>query len=282
MNEQQSLRRLQTGTHHDPFEILGWQERQTSGDKADGRLLRVFLPEAEQVRIAEQALERVQGTDCFELSLPAAGKAGSKNKAAAVEAHPVLEILDKKSGRWSTRVSPYTFGPQLGELDLHLFGEGRHHHAWRFLGAHLRTIEGVKGCLFSVWAPGVQRVSVVGDFNEWDGRRHPMRSRGGSGIWELFIPGIAAGYGYKYEILTRSGSIVKKTDPMRGRCFCARKRFPVFRRKTCGPGAMVPGCRPVSSLTGCISRSVFMSCMSVPGGCMKTAVFITGVNWPMS
>ncbi len=103
-----------------------------------------------------------------------------------------LEWVDK-SGQSRSHVDPYTFPPQLKDFDIHLFCEGKHWHAYRFLGAHPHTVDGVDGCLFATWAPNAERVSVVGDFNSWDGRSHPMRVRGGSGVWELFIPGIAPG-----------------------------------------------------------------------------------------
>jgi 1,4-alpha-glucan branching enzyme len=109
---------------------------------------------------------------------------------------------------------PYSFPPQISDFDLHLFGEGRHRHAHRFLGAHHHEVDGIAGVLFAVWAPNAERVSVVGDFNHWDGRRHPMRVRGGSGVWELFIPDLAAGGLYKFEIRNRhTGVVFLKSDP---------------------------------------------------------------------
>jgi len=109
---------------------------------------------------------------------------------------------------------PYTYGPQVSDFDLHLFAEGRHHRAYQVLGAHEHEVEGAAGILFATWAPNAERVSVVGDFNHWDGRRHPMRVRGDSGIWELFIPDLEPGHLYKYEIRNRqSGQILLKADP---------------------------------------------------------------------
>jgi 1,4-alpha-glucan branching enzyme len=108
---------------------------------------------------------------------------------------------------------PYSYSPQLSDFDLHLFGEGRHHHAYQFLGAHEHEVDGAAGFLFAVWAPNAERVSVVGDFNDWDGRCHPMRVRDG-GIWELFLPDLEPGHLYKYEIRNRhSGDILLKSDP---------------------------------------------------------------------
>ena len=108
---------------------------------------------------------------------------------------------------------PYSFLPTLSEDDIYLFNEGSDHWAHRKLGAHLREIEGVPGVAFAVWAPNAERISVVGDFNHWDGRYHPMRGMGASGVWELFIPGVEAGAKYKFEIATRQGYPYLKTDP---------------------------------------------------------------------
>jgi 1,4-alpha-glucan branching enzyme len=108
---------------------------------------------------------------------------------------------------------PYAFSPTLGELDLHLIGEGRHERLYEYLGAHVREHEGVLGTAFAVWAPAGRAVSVVGDFNSCDGRLHPMRSLGSSGIWELFIPELVEGTRYKYEILTHADEIRLKADP---------------------------------------------------------------------
>ena len=109
---------------------------------------------------------------------------------------------------------PYRFPPILGEIDVHLIAEGRHLRLDEKLGGHPTTIDGVTGVRFAVWTPNAERVSVVGDFNEWDGRRHPMRFRGECGVWEIFLPGIEAGALYKYEILAKNGeSIALKTDP---------------------------------------------------------------------
>lgn len=194
------LRLIQDGKHHDPFAWLGWHPQ------ADGSwVLRTFMPSAEQVELLGYgAMQRLQGSDAFQIAVP---------QRQALDDHPVLRWRAKADGHWQQSICPYTFAPQLSELDLHLFAEGKHHHVWRILGAHPTHIDGVAGCLFAVWAPAVQRVSVVGNFNEWDGRCYPMRSRGSSGVWELFIPGLPAGEAYKFEILTPQGHLLTKADP---------------------------------------------------------------------
>jgi len=192
-------KRISEARHHDPFAVLG---RHVEGDEV---LVRAFIPNAEEVRIAEgeRAMTRVPGSDHFEW----------RGKAQTVPRHYSLRWRDRHQ-REHVAHDPYTFPPQLGDLDLHLFGEGRHRHACRFLGAHEHEVEGVAGVLFAVWAPNAERVSVVGDFNGWDGRRHPMRVRGGSGVWEVFIPGLQPGLIYKYEIRNRhTGQILLKADP---------------------------------------------------------------------
>jgi 1,4-alpha-glucan branching enzyme len=109
---------------------------------------------------------------------------------------------------------PYRFGPVLGELDQYLLGEGTHRRLWQALGAHLTTKDGVAGVHFAVWAPNAQRVSVVGDFNIWDGRRHPMRRVGQTGVWEIFIPALTEGVIYKYELRDAHGHVAQKADPV--------------------------------------------------------------------
>ena len=199
-----ALQRIQQGTHHDPFNVLGWHQ-QSSGDW----LFRAFMPAAERVELTNGGtLTRVEGSDLFELRSP--------EKTAH---HPLLRWQDKAGGAWHQTISPYTFTPQIGELDLYLLAAGRHHHAWHVLGSRLCKVDGIAGCQFAVWAPGGQRVSVVGDFNQWDGRSYPMRSRGESGIWELFVPGLGAGLAYKYEIVGPGGQLAIKADPYAQQAF---------------------------------------------------------------
>ena len=134
-------------------------------------------------------------------------------KAESVSFRYRFRVANHEGHSWEFE-DPYRFPPILGDLDLHLMGEGTHYRNYKKLGAHLRENEGVRGVEFAVWAPNARRVSVVGDFNRWDGRRHAMRSRGSSGIWELFIPGLVQGETYKYEIKSRFNDyLVQKSDP---------------------------------------------------------------------
>ena len=123
-----------------------------------------------------------------------------------------LEIAYPDGNTFTLR-DPYSFEPTLGELDLHLAGEGRHEEIYERLGAHVTEIDGTAGVAFAVWAPAAASVSVVGEFNSWDGRLHPMRSLGSSGIWELFVPGVEPGARYKFEIRTHDGELRMKADP---------------------------------------------------------------------
>jgi len=195
----QSLARLLEGCHHDPFSLLG---RHPFGE---GWIIRALLPHARSVRIGPQGpameLTDERGLWCWE------------GGEIALPQHYTLHCTDQNGTPFEI-IDPYTFEPQLGELDIYLFGEGRHWHAYRMLGAHPHEVEGISGVLFAVWAPNAERVSVVGDFNQWDGRRNMMRVRGNSGVWELFIPGLMPGDLYKFEIRNRnSGAILVKSDP---------------------------------------------------------------------
>ncbi|HKB59137.1 MAG TPA: 1,4-alpha-glucan branching protein GlgB [Gallionellaceae bacterium] len=193
------LWRISEARHHDPFAVLGRHE------EGETTVVRAFIPRAVEVQIAEGGLPmtRLPQGDLFEW----------RGDGRDLPQHYSLIWHDAERREHIAR-DPYTFRPQVGDLDLHLFAEGRHRHAGAFLGAHAHEVDGVPGILFGVWAPNAERVSVVGDFNGWDGRRHPMRVCGGSGIWELFIPDLGPGRIYKYEIRNRhSGQILLKADP---------------------------------------------------------------------
>jgi len=131
-----------------------------------------------------------------------------------------LELHDR-SGNKKVFYDPYSFPPVLSDYDLHLISEGKNQKVYDRLGAHKTVLNGVHGFLFAVWAPNAVRVSIVGDFNCWDGRKHVMRVRGSFGVWELFIPGMKEGELYKYEIKSKDGKIIVKADPY---AFCSEVR----------------------------------------------------------
>ena len=189
------LQRLVEGRHNDPFAVLG---RHKEGDTM---VVRVLLPHAEEVTLAEggHRLQRIEGTDIFEW------------RGAQVPERYRLIWRDDQH-REHIAHDPYCYPPQLPDFDLHLFGEGKHWHAHRLLGAQVHEADGVAGVLFAVWAPSADRVSVVGDFNRWDGRSHPMRLHG-NGVWELFIPDLPSGVIYKFEIRAKNSDVFLKSDP---------------------------------------------------------------------
>ena len=195
---QADLARLAEARHHDPFSVLGPHPNGKS------IVVRAFLPHAQKAGIVEidAPMQRVDGTDLFEW----------QGDATTLPARYRLRWTDEL-GQQHERYDPYAFSTVIDDFDLHLFGEGRHWHIYRILGAHACVIDDVPGVRFAVWAPNAERVSVVGDFNRWDGRVNPMRSRGGGGVWELFVPGLEEGLLYKYEIRSRDGGIHSKTDP---------------------------------------------------------------------
>lgn len=187
--------------HRDPFSMLG-----PHSDGKDGQVIRAYLPNALSVRVLSRDGER----DLGELTM--------SDKPGFFAGHfpvrePYLLKINWATGEQITE-DPYSFGQLLGEMDLYLFAEGNHRDLSSALGAQVKTVDGVEGVRFSVWAPNARRVSVVGDFNSWDGRRHPMRVRYPSGVWEIFIPRIGPGEGYKYEILGQHGVLPLKADPM--------------------------------------------------------------------
>ncbi|MCX5210730.1 1,4-alpha-glucan branching enzyme [Kitasatospora sp. NBC_00240] len=196
--------RLVGGAHHDPHALLG--AHPTNG----GTAIRVLRPFAERVVVETgqgPAELTHQQNGLFTGLLP-----GSGLQRATLAEHRLL--VTYPGGSPLPQYDGYRAGPTLGELDLHLISEGRHEQLWRALGSHLRTVDGVDGTAFAVWAPNAAGVRLIGDFNHWDGTGHPMRSLGSSGIWELFVPGLAEGTQYKYEIRTRDGRTLDKADPL--------------------------------------------------------------------
>ena len=196
--------KIANATHHDPFNVLG---HHVTGQKMR---ITVYKPFAESVSLAglDTPFKRVPNSDFFEYV-----DSGYVEAPRDETVHYQLAWVDK-DGSAHEGYDPYDFPAQLPEFDLHLFGEGKHWHIYQKLGAHLHTVDGIDGVLFAVWAPNAARVSIVGDFNRWDGRCNPMRCRGGSGIWEIFMPGLDAGCLYKFEILNRqSQRVLVKSDP---------------------------------------------------------------------
>jgi 1,4-alpha-glucan branching enzyme len=193
---------LVEGRLADPHHLLGAHPHD------DGVLVRAWRPEARAVVARPENAAPVE----LELRHPAGLFEGLVPDADA----PLRYELDVSypDGNTFTLRDPYAFAPTLGDLDLHLAGEGRHEQIYERLGAHLRQVEGVTGTGFAVWAPNARAVSIVGDFNGWDGRLNPMRSLGASGIWELFVPGVGEGERYKYELKGPDGRLLPlKADP---------------------------------------------------------------------
>ena len=200
------LESLIQATNPNPHQLLGMHAL----GGGTGVVVRAFLPNAAEVKLVplqekdkpEISLERQHKSGLFE------GVSHQSNRVYAYE----LVITDHQ-GRVHRNRDPYSFLPTLSETDLYLFGQGNERRIYDKLGAQLRVIDGMAGTSFAVWAPNAQRVSVVGDFNGWDGRYHPLRMLGSSGVWELFLPGVGEGTLYKYEIKDVHGAIVLKTDP---------------------------------------------------------------------
>ena len=194
-----TLRAIVEGRHGDPFAVLG--------PHGDGKAATVtaFVPGAERLWVLTG-----DGAE-----LPCEGLADGLfvGKLASVTT-PYRLRAQGHGAEWSFE-DPFRFGPVLGEMDEYLLGEGTHRRLWQVLGAHVITHQGVEGVHFAVWAPNAQRVSVVGDFNFWDGRRHPMRRRGATGVWEIFIPALGEGTAYKYELRHQDGTVGPlKADPV--------------------------------------------------------------------
>jgi 1,4-alpha-glucan branching enzyme len=189
------------GDHPNPFAYLGLHK------EGGSYVLRSFQPGASRVAALDRksgrelaVLEKIHPDGLFSARLdkPAVWKL-----AITWETGLASEIEDA-----------YRFGPVLGEIDLHLMGEGNHRRAFEVMGAHPRNVDGVEGVSFAVWAPNARRVSVLGDFNLWDGRRHPMRHHPGVGLWDIFIPHIGQGEAYKFEIKAKNGTVLaEKSDP---------------------------------------------------------------------
>jgi 1,4-alpha-glucan branching enzyme len=195
--------RFVRGLHSDPFSVLGPHK---VGDDVE---IRVFRPDARAIEVVLDrepdkpiAVERSDEEGFFCATVPSAER--------DVPYH--LRIVKLGGSEELTR-DAYQYGPIMGDVDLHLFSEGKHWKIYEKLGAHLRTIGDATGVYFAVWAPNAHRVSVVGDFNDWDGRVNPMRKLVSAGVWELFLPGIKQGTHYKFEIRTQTDAVMLKSDP---------------------------------------------------------------------
>jgi 1,4-alpha-glucan branching enzyme len=188
------------GRHGDPYAVLGPHQ------VGKGWVVTAFVPGAEKLSL-------ILAGEAPVAAVPVVGFDGLFQASMAKNA-PYRLRAQGHGTEWEFD-DAYRFGPVMGELDEYLLGEGSHKRVWQVLGAHLITHEGTDGVHFAVWAPNAQRVSVVGDFNVWDGRRHPMRRRGATGVWETFIPGLKDGVGYKYEIRASDGALMPlKADPV--------------------------------------------------------------------
>ena len=198
------LVKLLASDHDEPHGVLG--AHPASRDGVDGCVVRAFHPDA-------HACTLLAGDG--PVAMAAAGGGVFETFAAGLAPGFAYRFrFAFHDGATFERDDPYRFPPTLGNVDLHLFHEGTHRRLWEVLGAHARTVEGVRGVSFSVWAPNARRVSVIGDFSRWDGRLFPMRRLTGSGVFELFVPGLTEGAVYKFEIKTREGMLRVKTDPM--------------------------------------------------------------------
>ncbi len=194
------LRTFLAAAHGDPFRVLG--PHRVGGDL----VIRVFRPDAKSLAIASGGsafpAEKLHADGFFQAVVPGADRTCDYKLS-----------ITRWDGSEELARDPYCYGTLMGDVDLHLFSEGQHWELYEKFGAHLREIDGGRGVYFAVWAPNAQRVSVVGDFNGWDGRVHPMRKLLGTGVWELFVPGVGDSAHYKFELRTHSGALLLKSDP---------------------------------------------------------------------
>lgn len=198
------VERIVWNQHHDPFEVLGPHQAEQDGKIV--WVVRVYQPKADAVWIVfpeqreELQMQSTHHPHFFEATLTTANL-------------PNYQLRIKEGEHERVSYDPYAFqSPWLTDLDIHLFGEGNHHRIYEKLGAHPAELNDVKGVYFAVWAPSARNVSVLGDFNQWDGRQHQMSKRT-NGVWELFIPGAGVGAHYKYEVKNWEGHIYEKSDP---------------------------------------------------------------------
>jgi len=197
-----TLNALAGGRHGSPFSLYGLHREESR------RIVRTFQPQAESAALLLDGvddpvqMQRVHPDGIFEVEMPPRKR------------HYRLRLTHKNGASWDIE-DPYRFPSMLGDLDLYLIGQGSHRDIFRKLGAHPATLQGVNGTFFAIWAPNASRVSVIGEFNNWDGRCHVMRLHPGNGLWEIFIPGVGQGAFYKFELLDRQGELLPlKSDPL--------------------------------------------------------------------
>ena len=205
----EEIDRIVHSDHHDPHQVLGFHVLPATAENGPTAVIRCFQPAASSVVLLSgpneeerRDLYKTREEGLFEIVLPGCEHFFSYRFEA--------RYPDGTSHRFH---DPYRFWPQLGDYDRYLFNNGTHYRLYDKLGAHPATIDGVGGTIFRVWAPNARRVSIIGNFNYWDGRIHQMRVLGASGIWELFLPDIGPGEPYKFEIRSQQGAILEKTDP---------------------------------------------------------------------
>jgi len=226
--DQRAAEAIVHAAHHDPFGYLGMHE------DGDAVVVRAFLPQAHAVELIDAGagatiapLSRIHRDGLFAVRVEQRKRFAYRLRVEAGGKNEEIE-------------DPYRFPPVLGSLDLHLIAEGNHFELYRKLGAHETTLDGVAGVVFAVWAPNARRVSVVGPFNDWDGRRHPLRCHYGAGIWEIFLPGLAAGTLYKYEIKGANGDVLPlKADPLALRAEHPPSTASIVGRLSAGPNNTV-------------------------------------------
>jgi len=200
----EQIERIVWNQHHDPFEVLGPHQIEQEGKSV--WVIRAYLPRVDEAWVVhpetreEFPMHKVHDPHFFECVLE-------------IETLSNYQFRVKEGEHEQVMYDPYAFrSPLMTDFDVHLFAEGNHHRIYEKLGAHVIEQEGVKGVYYAVWAPNARNVSLLGDFNNWDGRQHQMRLRDG-GIWELFIPGLGVGTHYKYEVKNQAGHIYEKSDP---------------------------------------------------------------------
>ncbi|MEK6200920.1 MAG: 1,4-alpha-glucan branching protein GlgB [Desulfobulbaceae bacterium] len=207
LKEQQN--KIIHATHHDPFQFLGVH---FTGAQEQTVIIRTFQPHAASVTLLTETFSLPMKKSCAE-GIYELGLERAAFKDIDLDPYNYQFQITYFDGSVHTVNDPYRFLPALDEQDRYLFNFGTHYELYNHMGAHLTSRSGIEGTIFRVWAPSAARVSVLGNFNGWDGRVHPMRSLGGSGIWELFLPGIGEDDLYKFEIRTSHGAILEKNDP---------------------------------------------------------------------